>query len=135
MLSVSPPSFPPSALLPRPEARDERIRLWPHSTSVAHHHGQPGMLCYVRYVMCADHHRRLMDRPRKSPDKIGAHIRQGEVKPRREKSFRCIPNCAVILLTLPSLRLNLRVASEVRWMNGDLTPTLSLPPASTSKRE
>ena len=84
------------------------------------------MLCYVRYVMCADHHRRLMDRSRKSPDKIGAHIRQGEVKPRRVKSFRRIPNFAVILRTLPSLRLNLRVASEVRWMNGDLTPTLSL---------
>ena len=93
------------------------------------------MLCYVRYVMCADHHRRLMDRPRKSPDKIGAHIRQGEVKPRRVKSFRRIPNFAVILRALPSLRLNLRVAFEVRWMNGDRTPTLSIHPASTSKLE
>ena len=94
------------------------------------------MLCYVRYVMCADHHRRLMDRPRKSPDNLGAYYNgQDKGYPGRQKGFRCIRNFAVILRALPSLRLNLRVASEVRWMNGDLTPTLSIPPASTSKRE
>ena len=39
--------------------------------------------------------------------------------------------------SLPSFRLNLRVASEVRWMNGCLTPTPSfiiLPQPNTQSK-
>ena len=119
--------------LPRPEARDERIRLWPQRRSL-HHHGQPGMLVMI----CALCHvrRRVMARPQRllsglediqsDMKELRANRKSSQMSPNFAATFR---NLLTAALSLPSLRLNLRVASEVRWMNADL----SRPPPLSAK--